>query len=76
MFPLAYQPGEIGICDFTKVKRVEITQRGEPFPHLLFYYRLAWSDWAHGQVIHGSRASSRNKLLQDYPANQVTRQHH
>jgi len=38
MFPLAYQPGEIGFCDFTKVKRVEITLRGEPFPHLLFHY--------------------------------------
>jgi hypothetical protein len=33
--PLADQPGEIGFCDFTKVKRVEITLRGEPFPHLL-----------------------------------------
>jgi len=32
MFPLAYQPGEIGFCDFTKVKRVVITLRGEPFP--------------------------------------------
>jgi hypothetical protein len=31
MFPLAYQPGEIGFCDFTKVKRVAITLRGEPF---------------------------------------------
>ena len=29
MFPLAYHPGEVGFCDFTKVKRVEITLRGE-----------------------------------------------
>ncbi len=35
MVPLADQPGEIGFCVFTKVKRVEITLRGEPFPHLL-----------------------------------------
>jgi hypothetical protein len=35
MVPLADQPGEIGFGDFTKVKRVEITLRGEPFPHLL-----------------------------------------
>jgi hypothetical protein len=33
MFPLAYQPGEIGFCDFTLLKRVAITLRGEPFPH-------------------------------------------
>ena len=52
MFPLAYQPGEIGFCDLTKVKRVEITLRGVPFPHLLFNYRLAWSGWGYGQVIH------------------------
>ena len=56
MFPLAYQPGEIGFCDFTKVKRVEITLRGEPFEHLLFHYRLAWSGWAYGQVIHGGES--------------------
>jgi hypothetical protein len=37
MFPLAYQPGVIGFCDFTKVKLVAITLRGEPFPHLLFH---------------------------------------
>jgi hypothetical protein len=35
MVPQADQLGEIGFCDFTKVKRVEITLRGEPFPHLL-----------------------------------------
>ncbi|MGB7563762.1 MAG: IS21 family transposase [Prochlorococcaceae cyanobacterium] len=56
MFPLAYQPGEIGFCDFTKVKPVEITLRGEPFPHLLFHDRLAWSGWAYGQVIHGGES--------------------
>ena len=53
MFPLAYQPGEIRFCDFTRVKRVAITLRGEPFPHLLFHYRLAWSGWAYGQIVHG-----------------------
>jgi hypothetical protein len=35
MAQLADQPGEIGFCVFTKVKRVQITLRGEPFPHLL-----------------------------------------
>jgi len=51
MFPLAYQPGEFGFSDFTRVKRVAITLRGEPFPHLLFHYRLAWSSWAYGQIV-------------------------
>ncbi len=35
MVPLADQPGEIGFCVVTTVKRVEITLRGTPFPHLL-----------------------------------------
>jgi hypothetical protein len=56
MFPLAYEPGEIGFCDFTQLKRVQITLRGEPFPHLLFHYRLAWSGWGYGQVIHGGES--------------------
>lgn len=56
MFPLAYQPGEIGFCDFTRLKRVAITLRGEPFPHLLFHYRLAWSGWAYGQIVHGGES--------------------
>jgi len=41
MFPLANQPGDIAFCDFSNVKRVVITLRGELFPHLLFHYRLA-----------------------------------
>ena len=56
MFPLAYQPGEIGFCDFTRLKRVALTLRGEPFPHLLFHYRLAWSGWAYGQIVHGGES--------------------
>jgi hypothetical protein len=43
MLQLAYQPGEIGFCAFSKVNRVEITLRAEPFPLLLFHYRLAWT---------------------------------
>jgi len=30
-------------ADFTKVKRVEITVRASPFPHLLVPLPLAWS---------------------------------
>ena len=74
MFPQAYQPGEFAFCDFTRLKRVAITLRGEPFHHLLFHYRLAWSGWAYGQVIHGGESfvalaevSSDIRFL-DYPA--------
>jgi hypothetical protein len=56
MFPLSYQSGEIGFCNFTKLERMEITLQGEAFPHLLFHYLLTWSGWACGQVIHGSES--------------------
>ncbi|MCP9929710.1 hypothetical protein KBY82_02810 [Cyanobium sp. AMD-g] len=56
MVPLAYQPGNIGFCDITKVKRVAITLRGEPFQPLLFHDRLAWSGGCYGRVIHGSES--------------------
>jgi hypothetical protein len=52
MVPLAYQPGEIGFCDVIRVKRLAITLHGEPYPHVLVYYRLAWSVWAYGQIVH------------------------
>lgn len=38
------------------MKRVPITLRGEPFPHLPFHYRLAWSGWAYGQIVHGGES--------------------
>jgi hypothetical protein len=52
MFPLTYEPGAIGFCDFTRLKRAAITLRGEPFPHLLFHYRLATL----GQIVHGGES--------------------
>jgi hypothetical protein len=55
-FSRAHQPGEIGFCDLTRVKRLENTLGGEPFPHLLFHDRLAWSGWAYGQIIHGGES--------------------
>jgi len=56
IFPLSYEPGEIAFCDFTQLKGVEITVAGQPFPHLLFHYRLAWSGWSHAQVIQGGES--------------------
>ena len=56
IFPLSYEPGEIAFCDFTQLKGVEITVAGQPFPHLLFHYRLAWSGWSYAQVIQGGES--------------------
>ena len=51
MFPLAYQPGEIAFCDFTLLKRVAITLRGEPFPH--FCSSTTWLLQAENLLLFG-----------------------
>jgi hypothetical protein len=42
-FELEHQPGELGLSDFTKLKQVQVTISGQPFEHLLYHYRLAYS---------------------------------
>ncbi|EDX83231.1 hypothetical protein S7335_410 [Synechococcus sp. PCC 7335] len=44
MFMLRHEPGVMGLSDFTKLKGMEITINGEPFEHLIYHYRLAYSD--------------------------------
>jgi hypothetical protein len=56
IFPLSYEPGEIAFCDFTKLYGVAVTIAGQAFPHLLFHYRLAWSDWSCAHVVQGGES--------------------
>ena len=41
---------------FTEVKQVSITIGGQPFEHLLYHYRLAYSGWQYVQVIQGGES--------------------
>jgi hypothetical protein len=56
MFDLKHHPGEMGLSDFTHFKQVEITINGEPFEHLLYHYRLAYSGWQYVQVVQGGES--------------------
>jgi hypothetical protein len=56
MFEIEHRPGEMGISDFTELKGVTITIGGEPFEHLLYHYRLAYSGWQYVQVIQGGES--------------------
>ena len=56
MFPLRHEPGEMGLSDFTELKRVEITINGKPFEHILYHYRLAYSGWQYVQIIQGGES--------------------
>jgi hypothetical protein len=55
MFELRHEAGVMGISDFTELKGVEITIR-QPFEHLLYHYRLAYSGWRYVQVIQGGES--------------------
>lgn len=56
MFELRHEPGVMGISDFTELKGVTITIDGQPFEHLLYHYRLAYSGWSYAQVIQGGES--------------------
>ena len=56
MFKIRHVPGEMGLSDFTHLKGVTVTVKGQPFQHLLYHYRLAYSGWQYIQVIQGGES--------------------
>ena len=48
--------GRMGLSDFTKLKKVTITIQGQPFTHLLYHYRLAFSGWCSVKIVHGGES--------------------
>jgi len=56
MFELRHEPGMMGLSDFTELKGVEVTIKGQPFEHLIYHYRLAYSGWQYAQIIQGGES--------------------
>lgn len=56
MFKIKHPPAEMGLSDFTHLKGVEVTVAGQPFHHILYHYRLAFSGWQYVQVIQGGES--------------------
>lgn len=56
MFELRHEPGLMGLSDFTELTAVTITIGGEPFKHLIYHYRLAYSGWQYAQIIEGGES--------------------
>lgn len=56
MFRQEQVAGRMGLSDFTKLKKVTITIEGQPFTHLLYHFRLAFSGWCSVKVIHGGES--------------------
>lgn len=57
IFRQALPPGHMGLSDFTHPDTA-ITIKGEPFTHLLYQYRLAYSGWRYVQPVLGGESYS------------------
>jgi len=57
MFRQSMPPGQQGLSDFTH-PRTAVTILGEPFKHLIYQFRLAFSGWRDATVIQGGESYS------------------
>lgn len=66
VFRQLHVPGRQGLSDFTTLKGIEITIGGKPFKHLLYHFRLAYSNWSFMKVIQGGESfTALSQSLQD-----------
>jgi transposase len=57
MFRQTVPPGRQGLSDFTH-PRAAVTIAGQPFSHLIYQYRLAYSGWRCAHVVRGGESYS------------------
>ena len=56
MFRQTHEPGQMGLSDFTHLKGVTITVRGQVLAHQLYHFRLAYSGWCDVKIILGGES--------------------
>ena len=56
MFRQTHLPGRVELSDFTELKGMEVTIRGEPLSHRLYHCRLAYSGWCYVRVVLGGES--------------------
>ena len=56
MFMQRHEVGRQGLSDFTKLNQATITIAGQPYEHLLYHFRLAFSHWSSIKVIEGGES--------------------
>lgn len=76
-FPQVHRPGELSESDFTWMKELEITIRGELFDHLLYHYVLTYSDWETGTICFSESFESMSAGYQNavWELGGVTKKH-
>lgn len=56
IFRQVHEPGRLGLSDFTNMNELGITVAGQPFDHLLYHFRLAYSGFEHAHVVLGGES--------------------
>lgn len=56
IFRQTREPGRQGLSDFTDMNGLQITIAGAPLAHRLYHFRLAYSGFAHVQVVLGGES--------------------
>jgi hypothetical protein len=56
IFRQVHPPGAQGLSDFTDTGPLGVTVAGQPLPHRLYHFRLAFSGWAHAEVVLGGES--------------------
>src|SRR6185437_14082626 len=66
IFRQLHTPGRQGLSDFTSLKGIEVTISGQPLKHILYHFRLAYSNWSFMKVIQGGESfTALSQSLQD-----------
>ncbi len=64
-FAQRHVPGRLGQCDFTHMNELAITVAGQSFPHLLYHFVLAYSNWEDATVCYSESFESLSEGLQN-----------
>lgn len=66
IFRQIHAPGSQSLSDFTTLKGIEITIKDQTLKHILYHFRLAYSDWSFIKVIQGGESfTALSESLQD-----------
>jgi len=64
-FPQKHFPGDLSESDFTHMKELGITIRGELFIHLIFHFVLTWSNWETGTICFSESFEAQSEGFQN-----------
>jgi hypothetical protein len=64
-FAQQHPPGRLGASDFTHMEELGVTIQGQSFPHLIYHFVLAYSNWEAGTVCFSESFESLSEGLQN-----------